>query len=121
MIALTIFLLVESEKENSEYNLFLDYLPKSLEDHPLFFKDEKKINYIKGSCLHFKFKSWKEKLQSEYESLLKINVEDFFKIKEFTFEKYIFFRALVWSRNFHTQIKLEKNENSEIDPKKKPS
>jgi hypothetical protein len=106
MISLTIFFLVEFEKEKSEYNLFLNYLPKSLQDQPLFFNLEK-LEFLKGSFLYDNYLIiWKKQLQSEYDSLIKINIVDLFKIKEFTFEKYIFFRALVWSRNFNTKLKL---------------
>jgi hypothetical protein len=112
MISLTIFFLIESEKNKSEYDLFLNYLPKSLQEYPLFFSEEK-IKYLKGSFLYDNFiMYWKKQLQSEYESLLKLNIVDLFKIKDFTLEKYKFFRLLVWSRNFYT--KLKSNNSSSI-------
>jgi hypothetical protein len=111
MISLSIFFLAEfeKEKEKSEYNLFLDYLPKCLNEHPLFYNEEK-IKYLKGSYLFYKLSIWKEQLKSEYESLIKIDIVNEFKLKEFNLEKYIFFRVLVWSRNFDTKMKLN-NEN----------
>jgi hypothetical protein len=109
MISLTIFFLVESEKNKSEYKLFLNYLPKSLQEYPLFFTEEK-LEFLKGSYLYINFiLYWKKQLQLEYESLLKLNIIDLFKIKEFTLEKYKFFRLLVWSRNFYTKLKSNNN------------
>ncbi len=117
MISLSIFFLAEFEKEKSEYNLFLDYLPKCLKEHPLFYNEEK-IKYLKGSYLLYKLKIWKEQLKSEYESLMNIDIVNEFKLKEFTLEKYIFFRALVWSRNFDTKINLNNLNKLDLDIKK---
>lgn len=100
MIPLTLFLIKEFEKKESKYKLFMDYLPKDLAEHPLFYTEEKR-KFLKGSFLLEKMLIWEEQIQDEFEKLNKINIAANFGIKEFSLEKYKFYRSLVWSRNFN--------------------
>jgi len=100
MIPLTLFLIKEFEKKESKYKLFMDYLPKDLAEHPLFYTEEKR-KFLKGSFLLEKMLIWEEQIQDEFEKLNKINIAANFGIKEFSLEKYKFYGSLVWSRNFN--------------------
>lgn len=100
MMALSIFFLHEFQKENSKYKLFLEYLPKSMSEHPLFYNREKR-QFLKGSFLLDKLLIWESQLKDEFATLNEIKIAENFRIKNFNLDAYKFFRALIWSRNFN--------------------
>jgi len=100
MVPLVIFLIMEFEKSHSKYKMFLDYLPKNLNDHPLFYTEEKRA-LIKGSYLFDKITIWQNQIKEEFETLNKIKTAEKFELKEFNLHIYKFYKTLVWSRNFN--------------------
>lgn len=100
MIPLSLFLLIEFEKTETKFKLFMDYLPKNLSEHPLFYTDEKR-KMLKGSFLLDKMLIWEKQIEEEFELLNKIETGEKFRMKDFTLEKFKFYRSLVWSRNFN--------------------
>jgi len=100
MIPLSLFLLNEFEKSESKFKLFMDYLPKNLREHPLFYEEDIR-KLLKGSFLIDKIIIWEKQIQDEFESLNKINIGEKFATEDFSVKKYKFFRSLVWSRNFN--------------------
>ncbi len=101
MIPLSLFLLREFEKSESKFKLFMDYLPKNLNEHPLFYTEEKR-KLLTGTFLLDKIIIWEKEIEEEFNSLNKINTGEKFEMKHLNLEKYKFYRSLVWSRNFNT-------------------
>ncbi len=109
-IALSLFYLVENQKENSKFKPYLNYLPKSMSEHPLFYTAEKK-DFLKGSYMIERINLWENQIEDEYTQLQKKFSLYEYKIDNFTLENYKFSRTIVWSRNFSLTYNTDENNN----------
>lgn len=98
-IALSLFYIAEKEKSKSDFKPYLDYLPNSMNEQPIFYSEDKKKS-LKGSYLKDKIILWENQLETEYNYIIKKEIHKNLKINNFNFAGFKYSRTIVWSRNF---------------------
>ena len=87
-------------KKDSFFKPYYDILPKDVTNFPVFWTD-KEIGYLKGSSLPGEIRQRREKIRNDY-NIIGGLIPGFFD--NFTFEKFLWCRTIVGSRNFTITI-----------------
>ena len=95
-----VFMLEDMMKKDSFFKPYYDILPKDVSNFPVFWTD-KEVEYLKGSTLGGEIQQRREKIRNDY-NIIGGLIPGFFD--NFTFEKFLWCRTIVGSRNFTITI-----------------
>jgi len=95
-----VFMLEDMMKKDSFFKPYYDILPKDVTNFPVFWTD-KEVGYLKGSTLSGEIQQRREKIRNDY-NIIGGLIPGFFD--NFTFEKFLWCRTIVGSRNFTITI-----------------
>jgi histone-lysine N-methyltransferase SETD3 len=95
-----VFMLEDMRNEKSFFKPYYDILPKDVTNFPVFWT-EKEVRYLQGSNLPEEIVQRRKKIRSDYEIIGDL-LPDFFE--HVTFDKFLWCRTIVGSRNFTITI-----------------
>ena len=102
---LSTFIMQEKRKENSEWHIYIDILPKNLSNFPIFFTKEDK-EWLEGSPFLDQIEEKIQDIKIDYDLICK-EVPDF---AQFPIQEYSEIRMMVSSRIFGIEVEGRKTD-----------